>query len=147
MLKAGLDQSLAAAPSPRRRPGPLHRHQGEVVHGRKLGRTLGFPTANLPLGESAPDLRYGVYAVRARLADGRWFDGVANAGVNPTVGGAAPVLETFIFDLDEDLYGQTITVELWAYLREERKFPNLKALVSQIHSDVAAARKGLAASC
>lgn len=133
-----LNYSVAALP-----PRPMHRIHGKVARGRQLGRTLGFPTANLPLDLSESSLKFGVYAARALLPDGRIFDGVASAGVNPSVGTVAPVLEIFIFDFCEDLYGQALTVELWAYLREEQRFPNLDELTAQIQRDVDVARQQL----
>jgi riboflavin kinase/FMN adenylyltransferase len=122
---------------------PMCRIRGKVAHGRKLGRTLGFPTANLPLGSTAQSLQFGVYSVRVWLPDGRLLDGVASAGINPTVGRVAPVLEVFIFDFSEDLYGKSLSVELWAYIREERDFASLDELVAQIHRDVEVARRQL----
>ena len=122
---------------------PMHVIHGKVAQGRQLGRALGFPTANLPLASAEPSLRYGVYAARAILADGRVVDGVASAGINPSVGTVEPVLEMFIFDFSEDLYGQALAVELWVYLREEHHFPNLDALTAQIHRDVDVVRQQL----
>lgn len=124
---------------------PMHVIHGKVARGRQLGRTLGFPTANLPLGSTEPSLPFGVYAARAILPDGRIVDGVASAGVNPSVGTVAPVLEMFIFDFSEDLYSQVLTVELWSHLREEQHFPSLDALTAQIQRDVDVARQQLRA--
>jgi riboflavin kinase/FMN adenylyltransferase len=115
---------------------------GVVQRGRMLGRTLGFPTANLP---APPALSaYGVYAARTRLADGRCFEGVASVGTNPTVGGVAPVLEVWLFDFDEDIYGQTIEIDLVAYLRAEERFADIEAMVAQIQRDAVHARRVLA---
>jgi len=84
---------------------------GIVQHGRKLGRTIGFPTANLSLrGFLLP--KFGVYAAVACLEDGRRLEGAANAGVNPTVGEVDPVLEIFLFDFDEDIYDRVLSVAL-----------------------------------
>jgi riboflavin kinase/FMN adenylyltransferase len=114
--------------------------EGVVVEGQKLGRTLGFPTANVGLGEYVRP-RFGVYATRTRLADGRILAGVASLGINPTVEIPEPRLEVWLFDFDEDLYGQTIETDLVAYLRDELKFPDLKTLTDQVMADAEAARR------
>jgi riboflavin kinase/FMN adenylyltransferase len=118
---------------------------GPVTHGDARGRTIGFPTANIPLGRHLEPAR-GVYAVRATLPDGRVVPGVANLGRRPTLGGD-PIsrLEAHLFDLAEDLYGQELRVALVAFIREERKFPDFPALVAQIQADAATARRMLAA--
>lgn len=118
--------------------------RGEVQHGDARGRTLGFPTANVPLGRHIEPAR-GVYAVRARLADGQLVSGVANLGRRPTLGGD-PVsrLEAHLFDFAEDLYGQEIGVGLMAFIREEKRFSGLDELKAQIAADAAAARALLA---
>ncbi len=109
---------------------------GLVEHGEKRGRTIGFPTANLHLGELIHP-RHGVYAVRARIAgEPDWRPGVANFGRTPTTGIRDPLLETFIFDFDGDLYGQQLEVALVRFLRPELKFDGLEAMVSQMHLDV-----------
>jgi len=115
--------------------------RGEVMHGDKRGRTIGFPTANVPLGRHLEPAR-GVYAVKARLADGSCHKGVANIGRRPTVN-AEPEsrLEVNVFDFDGDLYGQDITVSLLAYIRAEVKFSGLDALKAQIAMDAAEARR------
>jgi riboflavin kinase/FMN adenylyltransferase len=113
--------------------------EGVVEKGRQLGRTLGFPTANVPLGAYVRP-KYGVYATRTRLADGREVPGVASIGVNPTVGEVEARLEVWLFDFDEDLYGQTIETDLVAFLRPEAKFDSLEALTAQVMADAAAAR-------
>ena len=89
---------------------------------------------------------YGIYAVRARLADGRVVDGAANIGIRPTFDPPKELLEVFLFDFAEDLYGQMIEVQLIAYLRPEAKFDGLEALVAQMDADCAAARVVLAPS-
>lgn len=116
---------------------------GVVVHGAKLARTLGFPTANMDLG---PYLRpaYGVYAVRVRRADGSLYDGVANLGVRPMIEPPKELLEAWLFDFDGDLYGEVLAVELVAYLRPEAKLDGLAALTLQVAADAAAARVALA---
>lgn len=114
---------------------------GPVTHGDARGRTIGFPTANIPLGRHLEPAR-GVYAVRATLPDGRVVPGVANLGRRPTLGGD-PVsrLEAHLFDFAEDLYGQELSVSLTAFIREERKFPDFPALVAQIKADAETARE------
>ncbi|HYZ23569.1 MAG TPA: bifunctional riboflavin kinase/FAD synthetase [Rhodopila sp.] len=114
--------------------------RGEVMHGDKRGRTIGFPTANVPLGRHLEPAR-GVYAVTTRLADGTVHRGVANIGRRPTVNaGLESRLEVNIFDFDADLYGQEITVALHTYIRAEERFPGLDALKAQIAADAAQAR-------
>lgn len=118
--------------------------EAEIGHGSQLGRTLSFPTANMALPETN-ELKYGVYAVRFRRADGTLHDGVASFGRRPTVtSNGAPLLETFVFDFTGDLYWQTCRVSLFAYLRGEEKFDGLDALVAQIKRDEAEARTLLA---
>lgn len=119
--------------------------QGKVQHGDKVGRTIGYPTANIDMGSYLRPA-YGIYAVRARLADGRVVDGAANIGIRPTFDPPKELLEVFLFDFAEDLYGQVIEVALIAYLRPEAKFDGLDALVAQMDADCAAARVVLAAS-
>ena len=114
--------------------------RGEVSHGEKRGRTIGFPTANLPLGRHLEPAR-GVYAVRARLPDGTTVPGVANIGRRPTVNeGTESRVEAHLFDFAGDLYGQEMTVALHAFLRAERKFASFEALRGQIVADAEAAR-------
>ena len=113
--------------------------EGVVVEGQKLGRKLGFPTANVELdGYVLP--RLGSYATRTRLPDGRLLPGVANIGENPTTGLVNARLEVWLFDFDEDIYGQTIETELVAFLRPEAKFDGLEALVAQVADDANKAR-------
>jgi riboflavin kinase / FMN adenylyltransferase len=114
--------------------------EGEVVHGKKLGRTLGFPTANMALPDPEV-LRHGIYAVRLRRADGALFDGVASYGRRPTVESAGePLLETYLFDFDGDLYGETCDVSFFGFLRGEEKFDGLAALLDQMKRDKDEAR-------
>jgi riboflavin kinase/FMN adenylyltransferase len=117
--------------------------EGEVIHGDKRGRTIGFPTANMELG---PYLRpaYGIYAVRLRLPDGQVKGGAANLGIRPTFDPPKELLETYVFDFAGDLYGRTIEVELVERLRGEEKFEGLDALVAQMDDDVTRARAILA---
>ncbi|WP_309083859.1 bifunctional riboflavin kinase/FAD synthetase [Chelativorans sp.] len=118
--------------------------EAEVIGGRKLGRTLGFPTANMALPDET-GLRHGIYAVRFRRADGTLHDGVASFGIRPTVEDkGVPLLETFLFDFHGDLYGETCAVSFFGFLRGEEKFDGLDALVAQIRRDEAEARALLA---
>jgi len=117
--------------------------RGEVAHGDARGRTIGFPTANIALGEHLEPAR-GVYAVSVRMPGGAEHKGVANIGQRPTVGGTQSRLEVNIFDFAGDLYGQELAVCLHAFIREERKFANFEALKGQILQDAAAARGLLA---
>jgi riboflavin kinase/FMN adenylyltransferase len=118
--------------------------RGEVVHGDKLGRVLGWPTANIWLGRHLEPAR-GVYAVTVSLADGREVKGVANIGRRPTLGGDPETrLETYIFDWSGDLYGQEIGVRLRHFLRDDAKFDGLEALKLAIAQDCEDARAALA---
>ena len=114
---------------------------GEVIHGEKRGRTLGFPTANLRL-DPACGLKHGIYAVRARVG-GQLVDGVASFGRRPMFDDGAPLLETFLFDFAGDLYGQTIEIAFIAWLRAEQKFESIEALTAQMATDSAQARAAL----
>ncbi len=118
--------------------------EGVVAHGDQRGRLLGFPTLNVELGDYVRPA-FGVYATRTRLPDGRELAGVSNLGRRPTVGGEVERLETHLFDVDEDLYGQTVETALIRFLRPERKFDGLEALKAQIAVDAAAARRVLCA--
>ena len=114
--------------------------EAEVVGGAQLGRTLGFPTANMRLSPEAT-LKEGIYAVRFRRADGTLHDGVASFGRRPTVGdNLAPLLETFVFDFSGDLYGEIASVSFFGHLRGEIKFDGLDPLVAQMKLDEAEAR-------
>ncbi len=113
--------------------------EGVVRRGQQLGRTLGFPTANVfMIDYVVPKL--GVYATRTRLPDGRVVPGVANIGNNPTTGEVETRLEVWLFDFDEDLYGQVIETQLIAFLRPEEKFGSIDAMVEQIRMDEQRAR-------
>jgi riboflavin kinase/FMN adenylyltransferase len=114
--------------------------ESPIVHGRKLGRTLGYPTANMALPSSVA-LAHGIYAVRLRRADGSLHDGVASFGRRPTIDDhGAPLLETFVFDFAGDLYGEVCSVSLFGYLRGEVKFDGLDPLVAQMKRDEEEAR-------
>ncbi|MBB3346902.1 MULTISPECIES: bifunctional riboflavin kinase/FAD synthetase [unclassified Sphingomonas] len=117
--------------------------EGVVQHGDKLGRTIGYPTANLDMGKYLRPA-YGIYAVRGRLAGGRVLDGAANLGIRPSFDPPKELLEPFFFDFSGDLYGQPLEVELIDYIRPEAKFDTLDALVAQMDSDCATARALLA---
>lgn len=127
--------------------GHLWEIEGRVLHGDQRGRTIGFPTANIDLGEYMRPA-FGVYAVRAGVPqDGRivWYDGVANLGLRPTVGGEKLLLESHLFDFSGDLYGQHLRVALVDFLRPEKKFDSFDALRAQIDDDARQARQLLLA--
>jgi riboflavin kinase / FMN adenylyltransferase len=113
---------------------------GEVLHGDALGRSLGFPTANVCTGDAQlpPD---GVWAVRVDPGDGSVIEGVANLGARPTVGGEGRRLEVHLLDFSGDLYGKLLDVRFVEHLRGERMFPSLIALQQQIACDAVAARR------
>lgn len=117
--------------------------RGLVQHGDKLGREIGFPTANLELGTYLRP-RYGVYAVTGRMPDGREVPGAANLGVRPHFDPPKELLEPHFFDFSEDLYGQEIEVAFHHFLRPEAKFDSLDALTAQIAADCERARELLA---
>jgi len=120
---------------------------GHVVGGDRRGRELGFPTANLKLGEYLRPA-FGIYAVRACLdrPGAPWIDGVANLGIRPMWQTEEPVLEAHLFDFAEDIYGQVLRVRLIERLRPEAKFDSVEALVAQVDRDKIAAREALLAS-
>lgn len=136
-LKAG---DIAAANYLLTRPFAV---RGGVQHGDKNGRLLGFPTANIDMGQYLRP-RYGIYAVRGRLPDGRVLDGAANLGIRPTFDPPKELLEPYFFDFSEDLYGQEIEVEFHAFIRPEAKFDDLDSLKIQMTQDCNEARKLLA---
>jgi riboflavin kinase / FMN adenylyltransferase len=117
--------------------------EGVVRPGDKRGRELGYPTANMVLGDYQRP-RYGIYAVRATLDDGSEHPGVASLGVRPTFDPPTELLEAHLLDFEGDLYGRKIEVALHAFIREERRFENVDALVAEMRRDEAAARKLLA---
>jgi riboflavin kinase/FMN adenylyltransferase len=115
--------------------GYAYKLQGVVVEGNKLGRTLGFPTANMQLYEPLKQLPAdGVYAVTVLVA-GQQYNGVMNIGLRPTVHGTVRVIETHILDFNQDIYGQPIEVQLLAHIRKEIRFDSLEALKQQIMKD------------
>lgn len=119
--------------------------RGVVRHGDKVGRTIGYPTANLDLGNYLRPA-YGIYAVRGRLDDGTMLDGAANLGIRPTFDPPKELLEPYFFDFSGDLYGREIEVELVEYLRPEARFDSLAALTRQMEADCARARDFLSPS-
>jgi riboflavin kinase / FMN adenylyltransferase len=144
LLKAGKPREAAA------QLGRFWEIDGRVALGEQRGRTIGFPTANLGLGEYLrPAL--GVYAVQVSgdgpddPLDGKTIDGVANLGLRPTVGGLVPRLEAHLFDINRDLYGKHLRVALVDFIRPERKFPSFDELKNQIAADARQAREILAA--
>ena len=132
-LKAGDCQSAAELLT---RPFAI---RGTVQHGAKLGRTIGYPTANLELGSYLRP-RYGIYAVTARLPDGRIMPGAANLGIRPTFDPPVELLETYLFDYTGELYGHEIEVALRHHLRDEAKFDSLDELSAQMARDCDQAR-------
>ena len=117
--------------------------EGMVQRGDQRGRELGYPTANLVLGDYLRP-KYGIYAVRVTLDDGREVPGVASFGVRPTFEPAVELLEAHLFDFEDDLYGRKIEVALHGFIRDEKKFESLDTLVEHMRADEAAARKLLA---
>jgi riboflavin kinase / FMN adenylyltransferase len=120
--------------------GRRYRMTGHVAHGRELGRTLGFPTANLHLMRRKSPT-WGVLAVRVHGIGAKSLEGVASLGTRPTVNGIEPLLEVHVFDFSGDLYGRLIEVEFIAKLRDEAKFDSLDAMVGQMRIDAAQARE------
>jgi riboflavin kinase/FMN adenylyltransferase len=121
---------------------------GEVIHGEKRGRDLGYPTANIRLDKNC-GLKHGIYAVRVGRGHGDdpvRLDGVASFGRRPTFDNGAPLLEVFLFDFKGDLYGSSLDVAFIGFIREELKFDSIEALVRQMDDDSARARAALAAA-
>ena len=114
---------------------------GEVIHGDKRGRELGFPTANIKLDATCA-LKHGIYAVRVDIG-GKRHDGVASFGVRPMFDDGTPLLEVNLFDFDGDLYGQTIDVAFIGWIRPEQKLASIEALTRQMAADAAQARDAL----
>jgi riboflavin kinase/FMN adenylyltransferase len=119
--------------------------EGRVVRGARLGRKLGFPTANLRI-RTQPSPLGGVLAAFARIEGGPWRPAVTNLGRRPAVGGKEPLLEVHFFDFDGDLYGQRLEVQFVAKLRDEANFETLEALVAEMRRDEQAARACLASA-
>ncbi len=128
----------------RRMLGRYYAMSGRVVHGQALGRTLGFPTANIPVRRKKTATS-GIFAVRVHGLEEGVLEGVANLGTRPTVtGDGEMLLEVFIFDFDRFIYGEYLEVDLIAKIRDEAKFPDLDTMVEQMHKDVAEAKQVLA---
>jgi riboflavin kinase/FMN adenylyltransferase len=127
----------------RRLLGRDYRMTGKVIQGKRLGRTLGYATANMRLHRKVTPLA-GIFAVRVSGVDGGARDGVASLGTRPTVGGGEVLLEAHVFDFDGDLYGRNLAVDFVAKLRDEAHFASLDALVVQMHDDARRAREILA---
>ena len=119
--------------------GHAYAISGEVIHGAKRGRELGYPTANIAL-EPGNGLRHGIYAVRITI-NGEPHAGVASFGRRPMFDNGAPLLEVFVIDFAGDLYGKRVTVAFEAYLRGEERFDSLEALIRQMDADQAEARR------
>ena len=119
--------------------GRPYTFSGKVVYGQQLGRTIGVPTANLWIPKQRLPIA-GVYAVKCLLA-GELFNGIANMGIRPTVDGSKPVLEVHIFNFNDFIYGQRLTIEFKNKLRDEKKFDNIDLLKEQILQDISQAKK------
>ncbi len=124
--------------------GRPYRMSGKIIEGEKLGRTLGFPTANVALRRRQSAVM-GVFAVRVQGLPGGPMDAVASVGTRPTFDGKKPLMEAHIFDFDEDIYGEHIHVDFIAWLRSQIKFDDVDELVAQMHRDADNARSILAA--
>jgi riboflavin kinase/FMN adenylyltransferase len=121
---------------------------GQVIHGEKRGRDLGYPTANIRLDKHC-GLKHGIYAVRVGRGQGKdqeRFEGVASFGRRPTFDNGAPLLEIFLFDFKGDLYGAALDTAFIGFIRDELKFDSVDALVRQMDDDSARARAALAAA-
>jgi riboflavin kinase/FMN adenylyltransferase len=120
--------------------------EGEVVHGDKRGRELGYPTANMHFGETiVPD--HGIYAVRVMIeGETAWRTGAANIGIRPMFETRVPMLETYIFDFDADIYGKILKIMPVQKIRDEMKFDNLDDLIKQMDKDCKQARNILQSS-
>lgn len=128
----------------RRLLGREFRMSGRVISGRRLGRTLGYATANMRLHRSVLPVS-GVFAVRVQGAGDGVMPGVASVGVRPTLGGGEPLLEVHLFDFGGDLYGRYLEVDFIERLRDEVRFPSVDAMIARIHEDASAARRILMA--
>ena len=139
---SGVRAALACADFARaeRWLGRSYSMRGRVIGGRRLGRDLGFPTANLALGRRRAPVA-GIFAVQVRGVATTALPGVASLGTRPTIGGGEALLEAHLFDFDDDLYGREIEVEFAAKLRDEQHFATLAELTAQMHRDAADARR------
>ena len=139
---SGVRAALACADFARagRWLGRPYSMRGRVIGGRRLGRGLGFPTANLALGRRRAPVA-GIFAVQVHGVAGAALPGVASLGTRPTIGGGEALLEAHVFDFSADLYGREIEVEFAAKLRDEQRFATLEALTAQMHRDADDARR------
>lgn len=112
--------------------------KGKVIHGKHLGQTIGFPTANINYPEQIVKLPFGVYSSKVTLPDNRSYKAVTNWGIKPTVNNTEPVLETYLFDFNEDIYDKEIRIEFLKYVRKENKFRSVDELKIQIKKDIKA---------
>ncbi len=123
--------------------GRLHSYEGDIVHGKSLGRNLGFPTANIFPGREKALPPFGVYAAKAEV-EGEIYDAVVNVGINPTVeNGDVPKMEVNLIDFNKDIYGKRIKISFFKIIRREKKFKNIDELKYQIEKDVKNAKKCL----
>ena len=120
--------------------GHPHVLTGKVVAGRKIGRTIGIPTANLAIPKDVVELRHGVYACKAAVGE-QTFLAVTNVGSRPTVGGHVVTVEPWLLDFQGDLYGKTLTLAFHSFLRPERKFDSLEELKAEIQKNARQTRK------
>ena len=135
--KALSDTNLDLAAALLSRPYGIY---GEVIHGKQLGRTIGFPTINVVADPEKLFPPNGVYATKTLVA-GRQYPGVTNVGVAPTVHGTKKIVETYLFDFHQSVYGSCVETALYRFIRPERKFPSVAALQQQMQADAAAARE------
>ncbi len=117
---------------------------GQVLQGKKIGRRLGFPTANIAYPLDGCNMPCGVYLAVVTLGDGRVLNGVLNQGHHPTLPEGPPTVEVHLLDFDGDLYGQQVRVEYLKFLRPEMKFPSVEAMRQQIFGDIDVAREWFA---
>lgn len=115
--------------------GRIYSYSGTIIHGNKLGRTVGMPTINIEISREYAMPKFGVYASRTRLGD-RVFDSITNIGVKPTIGSAVPLYETHIFGFDEDVYGEMGEIYLYDFVRSEKKFESLQLVKNQVEIDI-----------
>lgn len=144
---SGVRKALAAHDFARasRLLGRPYGMRGRVVAGQQLGRTLGFPTANIRLRRRKLPLG-GIFAVRVHGIGEAPRGGVASLGTRPTVGGGEPLLETFVFDFSGDLYGRELEIEFVAHLRDEQRFASVELMVQQMQDDARRAREWVKAT-
>ena len=111
-----------------------HQIRGLVVSGKREGRKIGFPTANVSTSDTLIPEK-GVYAVRVQVNRGKWLDGMVNLGTQPTFGGRKFQIETYIFDFDQDIYGDELTIAFVERIRSEKRFESIDALRTQLRED------------